>query len=278
MEINNKNGYWLLLGTIVVVGLILLVAISKAQAATTFSSASPFKQGGTGNTQIIPVYPNWSVDIPLSPPVNFALASSTTGGSLGSRMPLYFKVAAIGAGGTTTPTTELSTTTVMASSQVNLTWTPSPGATGYAIYYATTTPGAENAYQMATTTNAYDFTSTSTPVYANPLGFPTAFSLALSNATSSLSANGVNLTPFATSTVAIGGGALTAGACATATSTLPYGNTVSSSTVFLTTPKQYPGSGVVYQSYALSTTQIVTQVCALLSTTPVSTAYNIRAY
>ena len=153
-----------------------------------------------------------------------------------------------------------------------------PGATGYAIFYSTTTPGAENAYQVATTTNQYDFTSTSSPAYATPPTFATAFAAQLSNGTSSIAANGVNLTPFATTTPTIGGSALAAGGCTNATSTLAFGNTVSSSTVFLTTPQQFPGSNIVWNTYALNTTQIVTQVCALLAITPVSTKYNIRAF
>jgi hypothetical protein len=176
-------------GLAVVSAAILFVALltaSSASAATSFTGPSPFKQGGTGNTQIIPVYPSWSVNIPLSPPQNFAAASSTVGGSLSTGANLFFKVASLNATGTSAPSTELSTTTAATNSQVNLTWIPVPGATGYAVYYSTTTAGLENAFQIATATNAYDFTSTSSPAYATPLGFPTAFAVQLSNATSSL--------------------------------------------------------------------------------------------
>jgi len=257
--------------------LFALVGASNARAATSFSAPAPFIQGGTNNAQIIPVFPSWSVNIPLSPPTSFAAASSTAHGSLAQGYPLYFKVAAINAVGTTTSTTEIATTTQAANTNIDLSWTAVPGATGYAIYYSTTTPGAENAYQMATTSNNYDFTSTSSPAYAKPLGFPTAFSIQLANTATPLTINGFSASAIATTTSAIGGGALTAGACATATSTIPFG-TLSSTTVFMTTPQKYPGAGVEWQSYALNSTQVVTQVCGLLSVTPVSTAYNVRAF
>lgn len=265
---------------LVIVGLavagILAILGLAVGASAQIAAASLFQISGT---QITPIFPSWSINIPLAPPSNFRAASSTSpGGSLStSTTPLYFRVAAINGTGTTTVSSEIATTTRTGSSRIHFSWTPVPGATGYAIFYSTTTPGAQNAYQLATTTNQYDFTSTSSPLYGRPPAFPSAFAAQLSNGTSSLSANGVNLTPFATTTVAIGGGALSAGACATATSTLAFGNTVSSSTVFMTTPRQYPG-GVVWDSYALSSTQVVTRVCALTATTPISTIYNLRAF
>lgn len=254
----------------------LFIFLNRAHALTTITPPNLFKIGGT---QIMPLYPTWSINIPLSFPGNFSAASSTTGGSLStSSSPIYFMVSALNSTGTTTPSTELSTTTSTGSSRIHFSWTPVPGATGYAVFYSTTTPGAENAYQIASTTNQYDFTSTSSPAYAKPPGFSTAFGVQLSNGTSSIAVNGVNIAPFATSTPAIGGGALAAGACTTSTSTLAYGYTVSSSTIFMTTPQKFPGNSVVWNSYALSSTQVVTQVCALTAITPVSTAYNLRVF
>jgi hypothetical protein len=277
--VTNKLRLYLLLSIAFFLAGMAYGAFQSASAATSFSTPSPFKQGGTGNTQIIPVYPTWSVNIPLSPPQSFTAASSTTGGSLTvSNTPIYFQIVASNGSGTTTPSTELSTTTTTGSSQIIFNWTPVPGASAYGVFFSTTSPGAENAFFYATTTNQYDFTSTSSPIFATPPGFPSAFAVQLTNATSSLSVNNVNLAPFATTTVAIGGNALGAGGCSTATSTLAYNNTVSSSTVFMTTAQKYPGSGVVWQTYALDTTQFVTEVCALAATTPVSTAYNVRAY
>lgn len=259
---------------------VILAVVGAGKASAAISTISPANLFQISGTQITPIYPTWSFNIPLSLPNNFRAASSTSpGGSLStSSAPIYFQVAAINRTGTTTPSTEIATTTKTGSSRIHFSWTPVPGATGYAVYYSTTTPGGENAYQLATTTNQYDLTSTSSPLYGRPPAFPSAFAAQLSNGTSSISANGFNLTPFATTTVPIGGGALAAGGCTTATSTLAYGNTVSSSTVFMTTPQKYPGSGVVASSYALSTTQVVTQVCTLTASTPISTPYNLRAF
>lgn len=260
----------------IAIGLVLATAGSALALTSSISPANLFKIGGT---QIVPIYPTWSVNIPLSQPTNFAAASSTSpGGSLStSSAPIYFEVVAINSTGTTTVSTELSTTTKTGSSRIHFSWTAVPGATGYAIFYSTTTPGAENAYQLATTSNQYDFTSTSSPSYATPPGFASALALQLSNGTNPLIVNGISVSPVSTTTSAVGGGALTAGQCTTATSTLTLG-TVSSSTVVQTTPQKYPGSGFLWQSYALNSTQIVTQVCALANGTPVSTQYNIRAF
>jgi hypothetical protein len=116
--------------------------------------------------------------------------------------------------------------------------------------------------------------SGTSPVYATPPGFPTAFSVQLSNTATPVMVNGYSLSAIATTTSPIGGGALTSGACTTGTSTIPFG-TLSSTTVFMTTPQKYPGSSVVWDSYALNSTQVVTEVCALLNVTPVSTSYNV---
>ncbi len=189
---------------------VILAVVGAGKASAAISTISPANLFQISGTQITPIYPTWSFNIPLSLPNNFRAASSTSpGGSLStSSAPIYFQVAAINRTGTTTPSTEIATTTKTGSSRIHFSWTPVPGATGYAVYYSTTTPGGENAYQLATTTNQYDLTSTSSPLYGRPPAFPSAFAAQLSNGTSSISANGFNLTPFATTTVPIGGGAL----------------------------------------------------------------------
>jgi len=249
----------------------------KANAlSSTISSANVLRIGGT---QIIPAFPTWSFNIPLSPATNFMAASSTSpGGSLTvSNTPIYFEVAATTGTGTTTISSELSTTTKTGSSQIHLSWTAVPGASAYFVYFSTTTPSGENAYFKATTTNAYDFTSTSSPLFGSAPGFPSSFAVQLSNGATPLTVNGLPFSPIATTTSPIGGSALSTGQCATATSTLLIG-TVSSSTVVMTTPQKFPGPSVTWQSYVLGPTQIVTQVCALLAGTPVSTTYNVRAF
>jgi len=254
------------------------VAARADYANALTSSISPANLFKIGGTVIVPQFPSWSVNVPLSPPTNFAAASSTTGGSLTvSNTPIYFTVAATNGTGTTTVSTELSTTTSTGSSRVHFSWTTVPGASAYFVYFSTTTPGAENAYFKATTTTSYDFTSTSTPLFGAPPSFPSSFAVQAGNGATPLTINGLPFSPIATTTSAIGGSALGAGQCATATSTLSVGN-VSSSTVVMTTPQKYPGSNVTWESYALNSTQIVTEVCGLSAVTPVSTQYNVRAF
>jgi hypothetical protein len=236
-----------------------------------------FTIGGPSATQITPIFPSWSLNVPLSPPT-ISAATTTGGGSLTAGSALYFRVAATNGTGTTTASNEIATTTANANQQINITWPAVPGATKYFVFFSTSTAGAEGAYFAATTSSAYDFTSTSSPTgYGTIPGFPSSFAVQLSNSATPIVVNGVNFAPIATTTVAIGGGALGAGGCAAATSTIAGLGTVSSSTVFITTPAKYPGNGTTWQSWALNSTQIVTQVCALQAGTPVSTVYNVRA-
>lgn len=79
------------------------------------------------------------------------------------------------------------------------------------------------------------------------------------------------------STPSIGGGALLAGACSKATSTID--STVTSSTAaFDTTPKNYPGDGVVWDSYLTAPGELTTRVCAVIAVTPTATAYNVKIF
>jgi hypothetical protein len=266
--------------TILILAFIAGFVAARADYANALtSSISPANLFKIGGTVIVPNFPSWSVNIPLSPPTNVAAASSTSpGGSLAtSTAPIYFTVAATNGTGTTTISSELSTTTKTGSSQIHFSWTSVPGASAYFVYFSTTTPGAENAYFKATTTTSYDFTSTSSPIFGTPPGFPSSFAVQAGNGATPLTVNGLPFSPMATTTGAIGGSALGAGQCATATSTLSVGS-VSSSTVIMTTPQKYPGSNVMWQSYALNSTQIVTEVCGLSAVTPISTVYNVRAF
>jgi hypothetical protein len=255
-----------------IAGAILASAGSVAAITSNLSPANLFKIGGT---QIVPIDPTWSVNVPLSPPTNPSIASST--GSLQGGGKLYFVVAASNGTGTTTASNEVGTTTVSVNEGINVSWSAVPGATKYFVYFGTTTPGSEAAYFVATTSTAYSFTSTSSPTFGTPPGFPSSFAVQASNTATPLKVNNISVSPLATTTSAIGGSALGLGACAAATSTLTVG-TVSSSTVFMTTPQKFPGNGVFWQTYALNSTQVVTTVCAATSTTPVSTQYNVLGF
>lgn len=76
-------------------------------------------------------------------------------------------------------------------------------------------------------------------------------------------------------TAAIGGSALAAGACVSTNTTID--STVSSSTAaFVATPQIYPGDGSYWYSYLSAAGTLTTKVCAVVSITPVSSAYNVK--
>jgi len=54
------------------------------------------------------------------------------------------------------------------------------------------------------------------------------------------------------------------------------GTTISSTTVFATTPKIYPGDGLTWQSYALNSTTVRTKVCSDVSVVPTASTYNVK--
>jgi hypothetical protein len=75
-------------------------------------------------------------------------------------------------------------------------------------------------------------------------------------------------------TPSIGGGALGAGACSSATTTVD--STISSSTAkFITTPRNDPGPGNYAYSFLSAASLITTRVCAVIAETPSSTVYNV---
>lgn len=74
-------------------------------------------------------------------------------------------------------------------------------------------------------------------------------------------------------TTSIGGGALGAGACASADTTV----TGAATTMTVTTaPNTYPGDGYVWQSYVGAANTVTTKVCAIVAGTPTASTYNIR--
>lgn len=76
-------------------------------------------------------------------------------------------------------------------------------------------------------------------------------------------------------TPSIGGGLLTAATCASATTTVD--STITSSTAaFDTTPQNYPGDGIVWDSYLSAAGLITTRVCAIATLTPTATKYNVK--
>jgi hypothetical protein len=74
-------------------------------------------------------------------------------------------------------------------------------------------------------------------------------------------------------TSSLGGGALLAGACSSV-STAATG--LSSTTAFMTTPKNDPGDGFFWSTIADSATSARTRVCASVAGTPNASVYNVK--
>ena len=116
--------------------------------------------------------PNWGFGLSIQSPINTSIATSSNGSAasgLASSTPYTFSVAALDGTGTTTLISYSTITTDASNTQaypedIVLKWTPVNGATGYAIYFGTTTNQtntALNQYFYATTSGQFTF-STST--------------------------------------------------------------------------------------------------------------------
>jgi len=76
-------------------------------------------------------------------------------------------------------------------------------------------------------------------------------------------------------TPSIGGGALLAGQCASATSSIDTAVT-SSTAAFITTPQNYPGDGSDWYSYLSAPGELTTKACAIVALTPAATSYVVK--
>lgn len=118
--------------------------------------------GPNTSTHIVANAPNWAFATPL-PTVQGLTAATSTGGTLASSTTYTFGVAALGRQGTTTiqNTTSVTTAFGAATTNINLTWSAVAGAQGYAVFFATGTPSVLDQYFYASTTNAYNFSTSS---------------------------------------------------------------------------------------------------------------------
>jgi hypothetical protein len=107
--------------------------------------------------------PNWGYGIPLATPAAIASAT-TTGGTMASSTTEYFAVSALDGFGTTTTSNVVTSTTdpaspLLGAEAYEITWSPVPGSSGYAVFFGTS-PTALNKYVYATTSGAYYLAST----------------------------------------------------------------------------------------------------------------------
>lgn len=196
-------------------------------------------QGSNTSTVVATNAPAWSIGAQLPQPILRSVATSSypdaTSG-LASSTTWYFKVAALDSNnGTTTLSNGLSQTTDASTTQatpevINLTWPAVAGATGYAVYFSTTTARYDQ-YFVATSTSGgvgrYAFaTSTGSKAGTNTLTEGTAFSMLLNPAGASWinGGNGTATTSVASTTALHVNGAIDA--ISTATTSACFAATV----------------------------------------------------
>ncbi len=104
------------------------------------------------------------------PAPSISLGSATTSYGSVYNGTIYFAVTALDGVGETVPSQLLGTSTALNGAGWNITWTPVQGASGYRVYYSTSTPQAMIQYFTATTSNQFTFLSTSSPTVYIPGG------------------------------------------------------------------------------------------------------------
>ena len=162
--------------------------------------------------------PNWSTGTPFPTVIATSVASSsnaTAASGLASSTKYYFAVSALDGTGTTTMSNQLSFTTDASTTQprpedITIKWVNVTGATGYAVYFSTTTPTLDQ-YFLATTTGQFTFsTSTGSIAGTYTKDDSTAFSTLINPQGTSYfnGANGTATTTMASSTALEINGAL----------------------------------------------------------------------
>lgn len=91
---------------------------------------------------------------------------------------------------------------------------------------------------------------------------------------SSLTVNGIPITPTLSGTTgSIGGGLLAAGGCTSGTVSITG---AASGMATIATPNTYPGDGTFFESYVSSSNTVTVKVCAVILATPNASTYNVR--
>ena len=277
--------------------IIALVAFSPAITAgqtAPLHSLVPLVQGINTYNNVTLNSPLWGLGINL-PATFITTVGTTTGGTLGTSTPqYYFQVQALDGVGTTTPSLEVASPVIASTSTaLTVSWRAITGASNYQVLFGST-PGGESSCLIAGATTTLTVSTTTSATACTPNKVNTAFidkinpislswfnggnvGIGTTTPNASLEVYGsFSLAGVSATTTASVSGALTVGVCNTATSTIS-GATMASSTSIVTTPQTYPGDGVIWESYVLSPTQVVTKECGLKSVTPTATAFNIRA-
>lgn len=225
-------------GTVVAVGIYFTSIIGANYQGAILNHLTDIVNGAITNTVVATNAPNWAYGTPLATPSASSIATSSYGSAasgLASSTPYTFAIAALDGSGTTTLSSTQTITTDASTTQnkpevINVDWSAVEGATGYAVYFATSSNAASSALSQcffATTTGQYTFaTSTGSWPCSNTFSDTHAFSNLISSFGPSY-LNGSNST--ATSSVAASSTALQVGgpinAEASATTTNCYAAT-----------------------------------------------------
>lgn len=141
----------------------------------------------TSTPTAISVFPS-SLYVALAPP-SISLGNSTTTGSVYSNngAALYFYVTALDGVGESLGSQLMGTSTVNEAHGWNITWSAVQGAASYRVYFSTSTPQALTQYFIATSSNQYTLTSTSSPTYipSGPPSSSTAYGVLINSTGSS---------------------------------------------------------------------------------------------
>jgi hypothetical protein len=172
-----------------------IVGILVGSTAFAASSITPGVFTKIVGLFVQPLTTSYSYGTQLQTPVVTAASSTNAAGSL-TQGRLVVKVAALSLTGTSSPSNEIATSSQGTNSEIQLTWPQVPGATGYAIYIGTSTPGSEQSYLLATSTggqvnNFYTLVSTSSPTYYAIPGQGAGYYTSANSASTSLDTTGL---------------------------------------------------------------------------------------
>jgi hypothetical protein len=158
-------------GAAVSVVVFLTGVIGANYSGAFFTHLAEVVNGSNTQTVVALNAPNWASGISMMPPVISSIATSsnpTAASGLASSTPYIFEVAALDGTGTTTLVTPTTITTDASNTQplpedINIKWALVNGATGYAIFFGTSTTigNGLTQYFLATTSGQYTFSTSS---------------------------------------------------------------------------------------------------------------------
>ena len=163
-----------------IIGIIIGIASNPVRADLTLISLVSAITGNTTVQNVNVANPLYGFGIPLQSPIATA-ATLSTGGTLASSTLFRFMVDASDSFGSTTPSNEVSTTTLRTTrtGSIVVTWYTPVNAKAARVYFAVGPTGAYTRYFVATTTGQYTFSTSSSALVGTPVAQTTAYSVKL---------------------------------------------------------------------------------------------------